>query len=323
MPSAPNGSIHIAADGDVGFETTTPDGQFDVAHSADANNHAFLIGTDSAVGVNIDNGQIPKGLFDVQTTGGVSRFTVEADGDVGVGTNTPSGRFEVKSLDGVNSYFNIDDSGDMGIGTNAPNKTLHLERSDGLTGMLIKEASIVKDNTRVLLQLENNGSAKINLVDSSTDSSANWIIATTSSELVFNEKTFNNAPEFSMGENGDLFVRGDVTANNVLLTSDRNMKENFQHIDTVNVLQKIAKLEVLRWNYKLDDDSNQHIGPMAQDFSSLFGLGDSDQHISSIDLTGVTLAAIKALNSIVEVQKEQIDKLEEKIESLRKKNNSD
>jgi len=79
----------------------------------------------------------------------------------------------------------------------------------------------------------------------------------------------------------------------------------------------------LRWNYKLDDDSNQHIGPMAQDFSSLFGLGDSDQHISSIDLTGVTLAAIKALNSIVEVQKEQIDKLEEKIESLRKKNNSD
>ena len=122
-----------------------------------------------------------------------------------------------------------------------------------------------------------------------------------------------------MGENGDLFVRGDVTANNVLLTSDRNMKENFQHIDTVNVLQKIAKLEVLRWNYKLDDDSNQHIGPMAQDFSSLFGLGDSDQHISSIDLTGVTLAAIKALNSIVEVQKEQIDKLEEKIESLRKK----
>ena len=185
VPSAPNGSIHIAADGDVGFETTTPDGQFDVAHSADANNHAFLIGTDSAVGVNIDNGQIPKGLFDVQTTGGVSRFTVEADGDVGVGTNTPSGRFEVKSLDGVNSYFNIDDSGDMGIGTNAPNKTLHLERSDGLTGMLIKEASIVKDNTRVLLQLENNGSAKINLVDSSTDSSANWIIATTSGELVF------------------------------------------------------------------------------------------------------------------------------------------
>jgi hypothetical protein len=322
VPNAPDASIYVAADGDVGFETNTPDGLFDVAHSADANDHAFLIGTDSAVGVNIDNGQIPIGLFDVQTTGGVSRFTVEADGDVGVGTNTPSGRFEVKSLDGVNSYFNIDDSGDVGIGTNAPNKTLHLERSDGLTGMLIKEASIVKDNTRVLLQLENNGSAKINLVDSSIDSTASWVIATTSSDLVFNEKTSNNAPELTMGENGDLFVRGDVTANNVLLTSDRNMKENFQLIDTVNVLQKIAKLEVLRWNYKLDDDSNQHIGPMAQDFSSLFGLGDSDQHISSIDLTGVTLAAIKALNSIVEVQKEQIDKLEEKIESLRKENNS-
>jgi hypothetical protein len=290
-PNAPGGSIYIAADGDVGFETITPDGLFDVAHSADANNHAFLIDPNSNVGVNIDSGQIPKGLFDVQTTGGVSRFTVQTDGDVG-------------------------------FGTNIPNKALHLERSDGQAGMLIKEASIVKDNTRVLLQLENNGSAKINLVDSSSDTPSNWVIAATNTNLVFNEKTSNVSPEFSMGENGDLFIRGDVTANNVLLTSDRNMKENFQIIDTVNVLQKIAKLEVLRWNYKLDDDSNQHIGPMAQDFSSLFGLGDSDQHISSIDLTGVTLAAIKALNSIVEVQKEQIDKLEEKIESLRKESNS-
>jgi len=107
-PSAPNSSIHVAADGDVGFNTSTPDGKFDVAHSSDANNHAFLIDTNSYVGVNIDNGQHPAGLFDVQTTGGVSKFTVAADGDVGVGTNTPTGRFDVQTTGGVSRLIVTD-----------------------------------------------------------------------------------------------------------------------------------------------------------------------------------------------------------------------
>jgi hypothetical protein len=89
VPNAPNASIYIAADGDIGFETTTPDGQFDVAHSSDANNHAFLISSSSDVGINIDNGLEPNGLFDVQSTG-ASLFTVASDGNVGFGTATTS-----------------------------------------------------------------------------------------------------------------------------------------------------------------------------------------------------------------------------------------
>ncbi|AWW00196.1 hypothetical protein DJ013_19275 [Arcticibacterium luteifluviistationis] len=78
--NASNNSIYVASDGDIGFETSTPDGQFDIAHSANANNHAFLVSPTSNVGVNIDNGFLPNGLFDVQTTGGVSNFTVTETG---------------------------------------------------------------------------------------------------------------------------------------------------------------------------------------------------------------------------------------------------
>ena len=132
VPNAPNASIYVAADGDVGFETDTPDGQFDVAHSANANNHAFLIGTDSAVGVNIDNGQIPLGLFDVQTTGGVSRFTVEADGDVGLSASSPSGRFDIRNLDGSTPFFNVDSTGKIGVGTLTPNAQMDINSGDFL-----------------------------------------------------------------------------------------------------------------------------------------------------------------------------------------------
>ena len=80
QPSAPDNSFFIAADGDIGFETSTPDGQLDIAHSADANNHALLVSPTWAVGINIDNNFTPNGLFDVQTTGGISNFTVTTTG---------------------------------------------------------------------------------------------------------------------------------------------------------------------------------------------------------------------------------------------------
>ncbi|MEY8200361.1 MAG: hypothetical protein RPS47_14065, partial [Colwellia sp.] len=139
--SAPNASLHIANDGDVGFGTTTPDGQFDVAHVNDDNNHAFLIGTNSAVGVNIDNGFEPNGLFEVQTTGGISRFIVQADGDVGIGSKVPNGRFDVLGTDGTTPYFNVDASGDVGIGTSAPTGRFEVTSLGGASSYLAVDAA--------------------------------------------------------------------------------------------------------------------------------------------------------------------------------------
>jgi hypothetical protein len=152
-PNAPGGSIYVAADGDIGFETITPDGQFDVAHSADANNHAFLISPVSWVGINIDNGFLPKGLFDVQTTGGVSKFLVNAAGDVGIGastTGTINGRFEVRSHDASNTYFNVDTNGNVGIGTPAPVGRFEVKSTDAATSYFdINAAGLVGIGTNV------------------------------------------------------------------------------------------------------------------------------------------------------------------------------
>jgi hypothetical protein len=49
------------------------------------------------------------------------------------------------------------------------------------------------------------------------------------------------------------------------------------------------------WNYKSEDPSIRHMGPMAQDLHAAFGLGDSDKAITTIDADGVALAAIKGL----------------------------
>src|ERR1019366_5730190 len=50
------------------------------------------------------------------------------------------------------------------------------------------------------------------------------------------------------------------------------------------------------WNYINEDPSVRHVGPVAQDFYSIFGVGNSSTSISTIDPSGIALAGIQGLN---------------------------
>jgi hypothetical protein len=56
------------------------------------------------------------------------------------------------------------------------------------------------------------------------------------------------------------------------------------------------------WNYKSQNPSIRHMGPMAQDLHAAFGLGESDKGIATIDADGVALAAIQGLNAKLETE---------------------
>ena len=45
------------------------------------------------------------------------------------------------------------------------------------------------------------------------------------------------------------------------------------------------------------DKDSKHIEPMAQDFYAAFGVGPDNKHITTIDESGVALAAIQGLNA--------------------------
>jgi hypothetical protein len=87
-------------------------------------------------------------------------------------------------------------------------------------------------------------------------------------------------------------------------------------VDGGEILEKISRLPVSRWSYKAQDESIEHIGPMAQDFYSLFGLGEDDKHISTIDPDGVALAAIQELYTLVQEQKGEIDALKKQLSEI-------
>jgi hypothetical protein len=101
--------------------------------------------------------------------------------------------------------------------------------------------------------------------------------------------------------------------------SDRNAKDNFDVVDGEDVLDRLAAIELSTWNYKTQDHSIRHMGPMAQDFYAAFGLGEDEKRINTVDADGVALAAIQGLNLKLKALNEQLQAdLEERDKQIRR-----
>lgn len=74
--------------------------------------------------------------------------------------------------------------------------------------------------------------------------------------------------------------------------SDETMKVSKREI---SLLDRLKKIRIQKWKYVGEDAD--HIGPYAQEFNDVFGVGQDDNtKISVIDVMGVTLGAVKELS---------------------------
>lgn len=82
---------------------------------------------------------------------------------------------------------------------------------------------------------------------------------------------------------------------------DVDRKENFEPLNGEDVLQKISKINFTSWNYKQQDPQTyRHYGIMAQDFYNAFGKDKygtigNDTTVNPVDMIGIDMAAIQAL----------------------------
>ncbi len=126
-------------------------------------------------------------------------------------------------------------------------------------------------------------------------------------------------------------VAGDGTSSGATLAangsswgtvSDSTRKENFLPANGKDFLQKIAGLRLGSWNYKgQDKTAYRHYGPMAQDFFAAFGhdgvgVIGTDTTITTADIDGVMMIAIKALIKENEELKEGNMSMARRLEKL-------
>jgi hypothetical protein len=198
---------------------------------------------------------------------GTNQFLIRASGGVGIGTTTPTSMLDV-----------FDGSGPDGQGG-----SVHV-------GGTIKngDPKLIYFGDMPYVALGENGA------DDQMELRAGTFFFTAAAGA-------NGSGRVGIGTNAPisaLHVVGTITATTVDQTSDRAAKEHFARIDAREVLEKVANLPIESWNFK--HDPSRHLGPMAQDFHTAFGLGTDDKHIASVDADGVALAAVQGLNQKLE-----------------------
>lgn len=103
-------------------------------------------------------------------------------------------------------------------------------------------------------------------------------------------------------------------------TSSRSSKTNVDPVDPATVLAGVEEMDVATWEYRDHDGEGQgvrHIGPMAEDFHEVVDVGNSDEHINSLNADGVLFAAVKGLARELDEKDERIEELEAEVERVR------
>ncbi len=288
---AATNSIFVDSTGRLGLRTATP--VLDI-HISTSNTPALRLEQTSAGG------------FTAQTwdvAGNEANFFVR---DVTGGSRLP---FRIRP-GAPTSSVDISADGDVGVGTASPTENLHVNGSDGDTEILVKESNGTVAN-REMMRLENNGGVQMNYVDLATPST--WGANNVSGNFRLT-KVGAGVIAFDLQGSGALTIAGALTQN-----SNRDAKTNIVDVNPDAVLAKVANLPISTWTYKADTTKSTHLGPMAQDFAAAFGLGEDNLHIAPADMAGVSLAAVQALSKQVSEKDAEIDALRERLANLEAK----
>lgn len=198
------------------------------------------------------------------------------------------------------SYFNAL-AGNFGVGTSSPTAKFDLVGTSSMSATLAFSGNTSSPKIDILngnsLGVRTSGGGTAGLTEKFTVlNNGNVGIGTTNPTL--------GPLEMASGA----YVTSGGTWTN---SSDRNLKTNFSDINVEDVLQKITLLPLTEWNYINENNYARHIGPMAQDFHRIFGLGNNDKSISTIDPSGVALAGIQGLHSKFENLESKVNNIEQ------------
>lgn len=319
---------------DTSTSASFPQNDWRLVANDSSNGGASYLGIEDATA-----GRVP---FRVEAGAPADTLVVEAGGDIGMGTdnpivqmhmrdgNTPTVRLEQDGssgftpqtfdmaaneanffirdvTNGSNLFFRaqpgapqnsiyIANNGEIGMGTADPRAKLHINNGGSIFAASANDDLVIQDDGPARFALVN--TAKSDTADESN-------VWTFNGNGTLRISASNDAAEMILTNAGNMTILGTLTEG-----SDRNSKTGITPVDPAEILAKVEALPVSHWSYKTDAESGvSHIGPMAQDFYAAFGTGATDKGISSLDSSGVALAAIQALSQRIEELEQELDAL--------------
>ncbi len=126
-----------------------------------------------------------------------------------------------------------------------------------------------------------------------------WNVVNAANGVLSFNKKFTGGQEMTIRERLDangptVEIEGSVRGTQFISTSSRQFKEDFRTIDPSQILNRMAELPLTSWRYRSETSMLRHVGPVAEDFQRLFGLGDGHT-ISTVDADGILMASMQAV----------------------------
>jgi hypothetical protein len=208
------------------------------------------------------------------------------------------------SADAQTNSVEVTANGFVGVGTATPQSQLHVRGTGpgvASTKLLVENANTGSGLQRELFELRNKGG--VSFIFEDTTVPERWSFASSANSFIINNQA-NGGIEYNFGPTGNLVITGSLTANGVFYPSSRVLKDDFQDVDARDILARLTAVPVSEWRYRSDPAASRHIGPVAEDFRSAFGLGVEGAGLNVGDVAGVTIAAVQGLWTELQEQKE-------------------
>lgn len=318
---APSNALYVDDGGRVGFGTATP-----------------------VVDLHAVSGNTPTLRLEQNGTSGFQPQTWDVAGNeasffIRDATNGSTLPFRIYPSSASNT-LNITGDG-VGIKDTTPEVELDVTGSATLRGndpvFTIDDTSTASTSTTQVMELRSQSPVQFQMSITEPGNLHAWAFKVGNSDFAFKENSSNNkASTMILLEGGGLQLKGSTVSDSpaatplfevdsggtgrlngaLITTSDVAAKENLGMVDPMSILARVNELPIARWQYLQDDCAADHIGPMAQDFHELFGLGRDEKGIANVDTAGVALASIQALSQQVEAKDAEIAELKAKSAAL-------
>ncbi len=306
--TAPSSSLYVDDSGRVGFGTSSPVLEL---HVKDGDTPSLRLQQDASYG------------WDAQTwdvCGNESNFFIR---DATNGSKLP---FRIEP-GAPSSSIAIREDGDVGIGTWSPTRQLEVSKSTGSLMSLRRADSSVSNGDQLgsILFTADDGSTGAMGAKISGYAAGSWGSSDYPTELRFytapdggtasqrmvidrdgNVGIGDATPDYELDVNGDIYATGTITPG-----CSRELKENIADLTSEEAMAALTGMKPVRFNYKADKEE-KNIGFIAEDVPDLVATNDR-KGVSTMDVAAV-------LTRVVQEQQRLIREMARKNEAMAREN---
>lgn len=298
---APADSLRVDSGGDVGIGTANPIVEL---HTVDGDTPTVRLEQNGSSG------------FTAQTwdvAGNETNFFIR---DV---TNGSRLSFKIKPGAPENSFF-IASDGDIGLGTASPSSGVHLRRTTGDAEVRVEASNATTAQARISLQnstreylLINNGN-RIQWFDN-TAGVEMFTVRTTSGVGRIGVNNLNPQHPIEVGTDATNGNGAHVTIAGIWTdASTRKSKKEIQDLDAEVALKAFDELKPVTY-YSRNDSGEKYVGFIADDVPELVAMNDRSG-IAAIEIAALVTKVVQEQKATIDAQKETIATLIKRIENL-------